>query len=102
MAAINRELQSRSKQLSERLSESLYILDHDPSMALYRIQEHTNKVAPKLVVRRQQMSQLNSQIQGACFDLDNAIKTVDQMKTAQSSLERIKKILIGENGGNQQ
>ena len=65
-------------------------MDHDPSMALYRIQEHTNKVAPKLVVRyerikwiflkinlflrRQQMSQLNSQIQGACFDLDNAIK----------------------------
>ncbi|KAF7636541.1 hypothetical protein Mgra_00004129 [Meloidogyne graminicola] len=93
MAAINRELQGHSKQLSERLSESLYILDHDPSMALYRIQEHINKVAPKLVIRRQNMFQLNNQIQGACFDLDNAIKTIEQMKRAQSSLERVKSIM---------
>jgi hypothetical protein len=79
--------------VAERLSESLHILDHDPSMALYRLQEHINKTAPKLVARKYQMAQLNTQLQGACFDLDNAIQTVEQMKRAQPTFERIQQKL---------
>ncbi|KAI3415769.1 hypothetical protein GPALN_005353 [Globodera pallida] len=90
---INRELHLRSKQIAERLSESVHILDHDPSMALYRLQEHANKMVPRLVMRRHQMGQQNGNIQGACFDLDNAIQTLDQMKRAQPTFERIQSAL---------
>lgn len=53
------------------MSECLHIFDHDPSLALYRIQEHTNKVLPHLVKRKHQMAHTNGTLQGACFDLDN-------------------------------
>jgi hypothetical protein len=43
-------------------------------MALYRLQEHVNKTMPVIVNRKYQTLQLNSNLQGACFDLDNAIQ----------------------------
>lgn len=43
-------------------------------MALYRLQEHVYKTLPVLVSRKCQMLQLNTSLQGACFDLDNAIQ----------------------------
>uniref|UniRef100_A0A915EJA4 C2H2-type domain-containing protein n=1 Tax=Ditylenchus dipsaci TaxID=166011 RepID=A0A915EJA4_9BILA len=84
-----KDLQLRSKQIGERLSESVHILDHDPSMALYRLQEHINKTMPVLVNRKYQTLQLNSNLQGACFDLDNAIHTIEQMKATTPAFERI-------------
>lgn len=56
------------------MSESMHVLDHDPSMALYRLQEHVNKTISVLVDRKYQILSLNNSLQGACFDLDNAVR----------------------------
>lgn len=58
------------------MSESMHVLDHDPSMALYRLQEHINKTIIVLVDRKYQIQSLNNNLQGACFDLDNAIQYI--------------------------
>ncbi|KAI1730687.1 BLOC-1-related complex sub-unit 8 domain-containing protein [Ditylenchus destructor] len=84
-----KDLQFRAKQIGERLSESVHILDHDPSMALYRLQEHITKTMPVLVNRKYQTLNLNAKLQGACFDLDNDIQTVEQIKTTLPAFERI-------------
>ncbi|TKR95082.1 hypothetical protein L596_009298 [Steinernema carpocapsae] len=89
----SKELQARSRILAERLSESAHIVDHDPSLALYRLQEHVSRSLPVLVNRKYQMKQLNANLQGACFDLDNAITAVESMKKASNTFDRIQEQL---------
>uniref|UniRef100_A0A8R1Y5C1 Uncharacterized protein n=1 Tax=Onchocerca volvulus TaxID=6282 RepID=A0A8R1Y5C1_ONCVO len=79
--------------VAERLSESAHIADHDPSLALYRLHEHVGKTLPALVIRKYIMSNLNSRLQGACFDLDNVLLTVQSMKKATTSFENIQAML---------
>ncbi|EFO28360.1 hypothetical protein LOAG_00137 [Loa loa] len=89
----SKELQARCRILAERLSESAHIVDHDPSLALYRLHEHVGKTLPVLVARKYTMIDLNSRLQGACFDLDNVLLTVQSMKKAASSFENIQAML---------
>ncbi|KAE9548743.1 hypothetical protein FO519_008046 [Halicephalobus sp. NKZ332] len=89
----SRELQSRCKSIAERLSESLHIVDHDPSMALYRLQEHVSKSVPVLVNRKYEMMKLNSVLQGACYDIDNSMEAMKEMQKASSTFERILEML---------
>jgi len=58
-------------------------------MALYRLQEHVSKTLPVLVNRKLETLKQNGQLQGACFDFDNAIKTLDQMKSTIPLFESI-------------
>lgn len=60
--------------VAEKLSESFHILDHDPSMAMFRLQEHVNKTVPILVNRKYEVMKINTSLQGAFFDLDNSIE----------------------------
>ena len=89
----SRELQSRCKAIAERLSESLHIVDHDPSMALYRLQEHVSKSVPVLVNRKYEMMKLNSTLQGACYDIDNSMEAMKEMQKAGSTFDRILEML---------
>uniref|UniRef100_A0A0R3RQ66 Protein-serine/threonine phosphatase n=1 Tax=Elaeophora elaphi TaxID=1147741 RepID=A0A0R3RQ66_9BILA len=79
--------------VAERLSESAHIVDHDPSLALYRLHEHVGKTLPALVARKYTMTDLNSRLHGACFDLDNVLLTVQSMKKAATSFENIQAML---------
>uniref|UniRef100_A0A914EKU2 BLOC-1-related complex subunit 8 n=1 Tax=Acrobeloides nanus TaxID=290746 RepID=A0A914EKU2_9BILA len=90
---VSKELRSRCKMLSEKLSESVHVVDHDPSMALYRLQEHSNKTLPNLVQTKYKIMQTNSSLQGACFDLDNANQTIERMKNTIPTFEHIHEML---------
>ncbi|KAI6181891.1 hypothetical protein M3Y98_00878200 [Aphelenchoides besseyi] len=84
----SRELNTRSKLIAEKISECIHIADHDPTMALYRLQEHIHKTAPTLVTRKYSGQQLNAALQSSCCDLENAVETLEQMKSATSNFER--------------
>ncbi|KAK6106586.1 conserved hypothetical protein [Brugia malayi] len=89
----SKELHARCRILAERLSESAHIVDHDPSLALYRLHEHIGKTLAILVARKHTMADLNSRLQGACFDLDNVLLTVRSMKKAAASFQNIQEML---------
>lgn len=93
MTQPSRELQSRCKAISERMSESMHIIDHDPSMAFYRLQEHVNKTVPVLVNRKYEMMKTNSVLQGATYDIDNSIEAIKEMQKASTTFERILEML---------
>ncbi|MFH4981496.1 hypothetical protein AB6A40_008205 [Gnathostoma spinigerum] len=88
-----KELQVRCRLLTERLSESAHIIDHDPSLALYRLQEHVGKSLPVLVNRKYVMNQLNTCLHGACFDLDNAVSALNSIKVSSDLFDNILKML---------
>ncbi|KAF2353485.1 BLOC-1-related complex subunit 8, partial [Trinorchestia longiramus] len=57
----------------ERISENLHISANEPSLALYRLQEHVRRAAPPTVARRHHVTQLHSQLQGTCYDVEYAL-----------------------------
>uniref|UniRef100_A0A0K0F882 Protein MEF2BNB homolog (inferred by orthology to a C. elegans protein) n=1 Tax=Strongyloides venezuelensis TaxID=75913 RepID=A0A0K0F882_STRVS len=76
--------------ISEKISESLHILDHDPSLALYQMQVHIHKTLPKITSRKHRMIKINEQLDGACFDIDNSKDAVNCILKTSSCLQRMK------------
>lgn len=48
----------------EKISENMHIVGNEPSLALYRIQEHVRKVLPLIVDRRAEVEYLQQDLQG--------------------------------------
>lgn len=88
-----KDLEFKSRSFTEGLSENLHILSNDPSLALYRIQEHVRKSLPQLAQRRHDVTRLHQGIQGACFDIENAIIVVHSMKNAMTTFQNVYELL---------
>lgn len=58
----------------ERVSENMHVVANEPSLALYRLQEHVRKALPFMVEKRGEFGQLHEQLQGRCYDADYAIR----------------------------
>lgn len=51
----------------------MHIVANEPSLALYRIQEHVRKVLPMIVDRKAEVLQLQQDLQGHCYDMEYAV-----------------------------
>lgn len=58
---------------TEKISENMHIVANEPSLALYRIQEHVRKVLPMIVDRKAEVLQLQQELQGHCYDMEYAV-----------------------------
>jgi len=86
-------LDARAKKVTERASENMHILVNDPSLALYRIQEHVRKSLPPAVERRAEVQTLHRQLQGRCYDAEYAINAVKAMQKAEPVFLNIQELL---------
>lgn len=57
----------------QKISENLHIVANEPSLAFFRIQEHIRKVLPLIVERRSEVLQLQTELQGKCYDMEYGI-----------------------------
>lgn len=58
----------------ERVSENMHVVANEPSLALYRLQEHVRKSLPFMVEKRAEFVQLHEQLQGRTYDADYAVR----------------------------
>ncbi|XP_077989217.1 BLOC-1-related complex subunit 8-like [Glandiceps talaboti] len=74
------DLDYKVKKVTEKFSESLHIVANEPSLALYRLQEHVRKTLPVLSDKRNEMKGLQQEIQGMCYDAEYASNAVKRMQ----------------------
>eukprot|EP00117_Sycon_ciliatum_P036499 scpid105337/ scgid3127/ Protein MEF2BNB homolog len=73
---VDPEFQHRVVKVTDRFSESLVLLGNEPSLGLYRLQEHVRRSMPVLVDKKRELEQINQQVQGVCFDTEYAGRCV--------------------------
>lgn len=66
---------SLSFEAMERVSENMHVVANEPSLALYRLQEHVRKAMPFMVEKRGEFVHLQEHLQGRCYDIDYAVRS---------------------------
>ncbi|GMT24920.1 hypothetical protein PFISCL1PPCAC_16217, partial [Pristionchus fissidentatus] len=89
----SKELESRCRLLAERLTECTVIVDHDPSLALYRLNEHVNRSLPLIVNAKLMLNVSSIKMNHVHRDLENAIKVTQGIDNSASSIDRSSRLL---------
>ncbi|VDM35719.1 unnamed protein product [Hydatigera taeniaeformis] len=64
-------------------------LVNEPSVALFRIQEHIRKSAPEIVEERRKAFVCAEKLQGISFDLDNTLDVISAFPKLESNLTHL-------------
>eukprot|EP00730_Choanoeca_flexa_P003506 TRINITY_DN1142_c0_g1_i2.p1 TRINITY_DN1142_c0_g1~~TRINITY_DN1142_c0_g1_i2.p1 ORF type:complete len:132 (+),score=20.07 TRINITY_DN1142_c0_g1_i2:48-443(+) len=87
----DRETTSRASQVTLGLSTNLHLFANEPSLALYRLEEHVRKSVPKLVKVKHQVASQSQELDGTVQDTHYAIESLRPMEhlTKIDDLERL-------------
>ena len=75
------------------MSESMYIIGNEPTLACYRIQEHVHKSGPMIIDKGAEMRRLSKQLQGCCYGLDYSVKAIRSMEESIGHFQSIQDLL---------
>ncbi|KAK9967572.1 hypothetical protein ABG768_001963 [Culter alburnus] len=70
----DQEMQLKVKRVTDKFTESMYVLANEPSIALYRLQEHVRRSLPELVQHKTDMQSWEEQSQGAIYTVEYACR----------------------------
>ncbi|XP_013889605.1 BLOC-1-related complex subunit 8 isoform X3 [Austrofundulus limnaeus] len=79
--------------LSDKFTESMYVLANEPSVALYRLQEHVRRSLPELVQHKTDMQSWEEQSQGAIYSVEYACSAVKSMTNSSLYFKNIDGLL---------
>ncbi|XP_047632417.1 BLOC-1-related complex subunit 8 isoform X1 [Phacochoerus africanus] len=68
------EMQLKGKKVTDKFTESVYVLANEPSVALYRLQEHVRRSLPELAQHKADMQRWEEQSQGAIYTVEYACR----------------------------
>ena len=89
----NESLESKSKRCCDRINKTLHVIANEPSLGLYRIQEHVRKTIPKLSNCVISLDTSDKQLHGLVYDTQFAIQTVKEIDKSESTFENIELLL---------
>ncbi|KAG7238990.1 hypothetical protein INR49_030255 [Caranx melampygus] len=81
----DQEMQLKVRRVSDKFTESMYVLANEPSVALYRLQEHVRRSLPELVQHKQS--------QGAIYTVEYACSAVKSMTNSSMYFKNIDGLL---------
>eukprot|EP00041_Stephanoeca_diplocostata_P004026 m.40310 g.40310 ORF g.40310 m.40310 type:complete len:298 (-) comp14801_c0_seq4:61-954(-) len=81
---VDRDTENRIKKVTEGMSASMHVLANEPSLGMYRMQEHVSKSVPELVQYKKDIQKNTQRIQGACHDVEYALNTIQDMHSITS------------------
>ncbi|XP_065830491.1 uncharacterized protein [Oscarella lobularis] len=81
---IDPKTEKKVKQVSDKVSECLHIVANEPSLGLYRLQEHVRRSVPALVSVKKEVNGAKEKVQGLVYDAEYGIKTLETMSGIES------------------
>ncbi|PIK54431.1 hypothetical protein BSL78_08644 [Apostichopus japonicus] len=87
------ELDTKVKRVTDKFSECIHIVANEPSLGLFRIQEHVRKTLPQLAHTKVELAQLQQKVQGSCYDVDYAINAMESLKESKRPLSNMETML---------
>ncbi|XP_069042314.1 BLOC-1-related complex subunit 8 isoform X4 [Lepisosteus oculatus] len=89
----DQEMQLKVKRVTDKFTESMYVLGNEPSVALYRLQEHVRRSLPELVQHKTDMQSWEEQSQGAIYSVEYACSAVKGMTNSSFYFKSIDGLL---------
>ncbi|XP_005999488.1 BLOC-1-related complex subunit 8 isoform X2 [Latimeria chalumnae] len=89
----DQEMQIKVKRVTDKFTESMYVLANEPSLALYRLQEHVRRSLPELVQHKTDMQSWEEQSQGAIYTVEYACSAVKGMTNSSVHFKSIEGLL---------
>ena len=73
------DMSTRMYRVTNNFNEALYLSANEPSLGMYRIQEHVAVNIPKIVEQKQVLQDMCQQVEGACFDMEYDTQALSSM-----------------------
>lgn len=73
------EAKAKTTKICQKLNEAIYIAANEPSLGMYRVQEHVRFTIPKLARCQSEFQNVQSKIEGASYDLEYDTETLKKM-----------------------
>ena len=73
------EAKAKTTKICQKLNEAIYIGANEPSLGMYRVQEHVRFTIPKLARCQREFQNMQSKIEGASYDLEYDTETLKKM-----------------------
>lgn len=73
------EMHYKVRKIASKVNDSLQMLANEPSLGLYRIQEHVHRTTPALIKRKNDLSANKKKLEGVLYDLDYSLGAVDNI-----------------------
>ncbi|XP_014102627.1 BLOC-1-related complex subunit 8 homolog [Bactrocera oleae] len=87
------DLAFKTKKTSEKICENIHIVANDPSLAFFRIQEHVRKVLQPISDKRTEVMQLQTNLQGHCYDMEYAVGAVKGVEHSEAIFKNIQEMI---------
>ena len=89
----NGDLQTTIRRVVTNFNTTVYSLANEPSLGMYRIQEHISAAVPRVLGHKQSLELVSKQVEGACFDIEYDTRAVSEMKKSIKEFESVKDCL---------
>ena len=89
----HKDLEVKCKRCCDGINKTLHIIANEPSLGLYRIQQHVRKTLPKLNSSAQSLDISNKELNGLVYDTEFSIQTVKEITRSASTFENIEELL---------
>jgi len=87
------ELDLKTRKVTEKFTDALEAIANEPTLALFRVQEHTRKSLPTLVERRLSTGKQRQRVEGMTYDIDLAANAVKTMRKSDPHFQNIQDLL---------
>lgn len=67
------------RKITSKVNDCFHMLANEPSLGLYRMQEHVHRTIPGLVDRKKELDSLRKKVEGVSYDMDYSISAIDSI-----------------------
>jgi len=87
------ELDLKTRKVTDKFTDALEAIANEPTLALFRVQEHTRKSLPTLVEKRISTGKQRQRVEGMTYDIDLAANAVKAMRKSDLHFRNIQDLL---------